>query len=288
MTSTRVEKFSTDGEPDDYSYIFEVLGNKVEKNGVFNRVPLDVVCKVEEDIMLASMKHVVAATVENKPVIIGLGPGRCGTMSLAVLLACQQDIVAHHESEPRLSWDASFYDFISKWASLFYLVKPSLPIVADIANWWLPFVPHILDISNNVRFICLRRNIDEIVESFMLKVPTTSHWTLKTSTHWNKYWNRQHDFSRCFPDYDLPKEEGCRKYVEDYYREVEKWKERTPYLFKIFDIDDLNTEEGVVSILSFCGIPKDKMRIETPHINRTTKKHEEIMGHVKDQFGEDF
>ena len=288
MTSTYVEKNITEKGDIKYKYIFEVLGNKVSKIARFEEFNLEAIVRNEEGLLLKSLLALLYSFTGHRNVIIGLGPGRCGTMSLAILLSAQESMVVHHEGEPRLSWNASIYEFIAKWSSLFYAISPPLPIIVDIANWYLPFVPYILKSNDKVKFICLRRDIDEIVNSFMLKVPNTSHWTDKKSKYWNKNWERSHDYRKHFPKYDLPKEEGCRKYVEEYYSSAENYAERLPNKFKIFNVNALNTEEGVKSILSFCGMLEDKMQIEHPYINRTTATHRKIMRKYKDTFGKDF
>ncbi len=125
----------------------------------------------------------------------------------------------------------------------------------------------------------------------MRKVPTTSHWTHMHSEHWNKYWRRGHYYRKRFPQYDLPKEEGCRRYVKEYYEECEEYEKSMPENFRIFDIEDLNSYEGVRSILEFCGISEEEMEIDEvfgTHINMTTDDHVRTVEACKEKYGEDY
>jgi hypothetical protein len=291
MTSTKVTKTLTEDGKIIYKYLFEVLSNTVEKHGIFPDVSVEQVHKVSESLFINSLLAVLRTFVGQTKVIIGLGPGRCGTMSLSIILAAQKDVMAHHESEPGLDWDSSIYEFIGKWASLFYFVAPILPFVADIANWYLPFVPYILEVNPKAKFVCIRRDIEEVVASFMLKVSTTSHWTDIGSEHWHASWERGHHYRKRFPKYDLPKEEGCRRYVTEYYKQCEEYAKDLPDNFRIFDIEVLNSEDGIKSILEFCGIKREECSIDEiveTHINKTTDHHRKIVRRFKDEYGEEF
>jgi hypothetical protein len=291
MTSTEVTKTILENGKTKYDFAFEVLGNKAEKYGTFPDVSVEQMHNISEGLLVNSLLSVLKTFLGDRRVIIGLGPGRCGTMSLAFMFALQKNLIVHHESEPGLDWDASMFEFIGKWASLFYYVRPSLPIITDIANWYLPFVPHIREINPTAKFVCLRRDIEEVVTSFMLKVTTTSHWTLPQSEHWHPHWERGHHFRNRFPKYDLPKEEGCRRYVTEYYELCDEYATLIPNDFRIFDIETLNSEDGVRSILEFCGISEKDSNIDEivgTHINQIGDGHRKSMRELKDRFGEDF
>jgi hypothetical protein len=242
----------------------------------------------EKDILSGAMIGLLRSILVNKRVIIGLGPGRCGTMSLAVFLAAQPTVMSHHESNPKLKWDASIFEFVGKWADLFYNLEYPLPILSDVAFWYLPFVDYIKYVCPSTKFVCLRRDKDEIVESFMLKYVDTSAWTDRNSKHWRTEWVGGNTFLDSFPSYDLPKKEGCKRYVDEYYDKAEELEQKYYEDFKIFDIDALNTDNGKRAILEHCGVEKDMMRIEGLFkTNRTGEEHVRLQRIWKDRFGED-
>jgi hypothetical protein len=291
MTSTKVIKTLMEDGKVEYEYLFEVLQNYVSKSAILPNNNSEILDGSSEKFLVKSLLGVLKTFVGDKQVVIGLGPGRCGTMSLAMILAMQRSVVVHHESEPGLNWDADIYAFIGKWARLFYHVTPVLPIIADVAHWYLPFVPNILEVNPTAKFVCLKRDIEKIVTSFMYKVPDTSHWTIKYCKHWHEKWNRGHAYRERFPHYDLPKEEGCRHYVTKYYKACEDYTQQIPNNFRIFDIEALNTEKGVRSILEFCGLSEEDMNFEgsiSIHVNQITDSHRKQIRRLKNEFGEDF
>jgi hypothetical protein len=270
------------------------LSNKPEiiKYTKFGDIHISDILRRDVVFLKKSLLNSLNTCLGNRNVIIGLGPGRCGTMSLATLLAYQEQIIAHHESKPRLGWHATVYEFIGKWARLFSEIAYYAPIVADVAFWYLPHVASILAVCPNTKFVCLRRNVEEVVNSFMLKYPYTSAWTFSDSEHWHKEWDSRHGFIGAFPQYDLPKKDGCRRYVTEYYATCEDYAEQMPNNFRIFDIDMLNTKEGVRSILEFCGLSGESVVRDDSnicvHTNRTVGKHKDLVRKFKDEFGEDF
>lgn len=229
--------------------------------------------KLAARLLLNSLQSLLC----EKDVVVGLGPGRCGTMSLAVLLAYQQRIISHHESHPHLNWNSTIFDFVGKWSKLFYEAAFPLPILADTAFWYLPFVWHINCVCPKARFICMHRNYEDIVNSFMLKYPSTSPWTRMDSKHWNEKWERNHEYIERFPQYDLPKEEGCMKYVEEYYKKAKEYENTYDGYFRIFDINCLNSEEGMKEILKYCGLNENEMNCDKIiRTNFTVEHHKKI------------
>ena len=261
---------------------------EIEKDFYVPNVKAEVMHRKEKKILEGLLLNTLRTLLGNKKVIIGLGPGRCGTMSLSLLFAAQPAVISHHESNPKLRWESSVFEFMGKWADLFANLAFQLPIMSDVAFWYLPFVDYIKYVCPNTKFVCLRRGEEEIVQSFMLKYYDTSAWTDKSSEHWRTEWVRGNTFLDSFPSYDLPKEEGCRRYVKEYYEIAKTLEKRYSEDFKIFDIDCLNSEEGRLAILTHCGIDKSMMHTDTQFsTNKTTELHENLQRQWKDRFGEE-
>lgn len=276
-----------------YTLYFETtLGDEPEITKSFRVGKMDgsiLTAEKMKDMSLVLL-NTLHAFLGEKPVLIGLGPGRSASMSLATFFAMQKQVISHHESNPRLNWDSNIFEFIGKWSALFATMAHHLPIMADTASWYLPHVPLIKFVCPYTKFVCIYRDIDEVVESFMLKNPKTSQWTHRFSKHWRKEWVVNH-FNTGFPKYDLPKREACKKYVEEYYEMAAIYEKAYPTDFKIFDIDMLNSIEGRKEILSHCLIPEDKMQGLSDQteirMNLTTDMHKELVEERKRKYGKD-
>lgn len=282
--------FETKGDEELYSckYITGAQETpEIRKTVAFVRPTWQNFLKREAYIVKATLLNTLQATLGDKQVIIGLGPGRSGSMSLSLLFSYQTEITAYHESKPSLGWYATVYEFIGKWARFFAEIQCPTPIVADVAFWYMPFVEEILYVCPRTKFVCIYRDIEQVVRSKLIKAPSTSYWTLRNSKHWNKNWNHLHIMIGSQAQYDLPKEEGCRRFVTEYYETAEKYQEKYPNSFKIFPIDHLNSKEGMAAILDFCEV-KEQRTDTVIHVNRTAEIHQQVLRSYKDKFGEDF
>jgi hypothetical protein len=128
--------------------------------------------------------------------------------------------------------------------------------VVDIALWNLPYVTSILAKYHDTKFICLKRDKELVVKSFVRKTPKRNHWTRFDSEHWDEtQWPKEKKcpYKGCYPRFDVGKEEAIGLYW-DYYDAVSATYEISfPDNFRIFPVEDLNTRDGCESILSFAG-----------------------------------
>lgn len=192
-------------------------------------------------------------------IVIGLGTGRCGTHSLSLLLSTQKGFEITHELG-KFNWsndEAMVSQFFQAMKAYAEESDGRVKTVGDVASWYLNYVEYIINQKWDVVFICLKRDIDETVHSFSKKVPNYNHWTDKDSKYWKKYPKSPWDAR--YPKYDAEKRQALIEYVKNYHKRSEQWQERRPDIFRIFDINDLNTEDGQRSILSHARIPEDKM-----------------------------
>tara|TARA_Y100001972_G_C7616541_1_gene309200 strand:- start:47 stop:676 length:630 start_codon:yes stop_codon:yes gene_type:complete len=176
--------------------------------------------------------------------VIGLGTGRCGTTSLSKLLQ-KVGLSVPHELRPVVNWSTG------KAKDRLNLIK-SLNLDGDVAFWYLNLVEDMNKISENIRFICLERNIDEVVYSYLNKTIGRNHWINHDGTRWHKdpIWDQ------CYPKYNIVKKsEAIRLYCEEYQRRSREF-EKNMDNFKIFHINSLNSKSGVQSILKFLNIDK--------------------------------
>lgn len=192
--------------------------------------------------------------------IIGLGTGRCGTVSLATLLDAQPNVSVTHESTPLLPWTISLRDLDDKLESLMHR---NVRMAGDIAYYYLPYVEHIILRSPDVKFVCLRRAKEEVVRSYMVKTEGRNHWMV----HDGNDWTLDPKWDPTYPKFNATnKESAVSAYWDTYYEEVERLVKSHPTSVQIFDIEkSLNTAEGVNELLEFVGIPQSDRVLHVGH-----------------------
>ena len=198
--------------------------------------------------------------------VFGLGPGRCGSASLAWLLNEQEGALVSHELFPILPWHTDDNATIQfRWEQLHHqshlhnttgdVGSYYLPWISFLLNSWAA-IPHLRD-SFNFRFIVLKRPVEELVPSFLLKFERQNNNPLQDHSGAERVIN---EWDACFPKYnDVSLEEATRAYCEDYYARAETYQEKYPEQVKIFDMNSLNTEDGVKSILDFAGVKNQRV-----------------------------
>jgi len=240
-------------------------------------------------------------------IVIGLGSGRTGTASLSHMIGSQRDAICFHELNPagstfsgnpqpalntiaefqkildggeknRLAIDYSRPASVATYAELQKM--ESVGLLGDIAYYYLTYVDEILAVNQNVRFVCIKRDRHETIESWLVKSAIyrwRSLWladwlkSLITRTPFYKaknYW-QEHDGSRykhdsvwdsTFPKFEASsRREAIGKYWDYYYAEAEKTAERHPENFRIFPIEAMSSPEGQKEILNFIGIDEEEM-----------------------------
>lgn len=194
-------------------------------------------------------------------VLIGLGTGRCGTLSLSMLLNSQPHAHVTHEAfKYRLDWYADSDSIRTKLGAI---LERSGHLVGDVHSTWLPHVRVILEHVPECRLICLKRPRQEVISSFVAWVGTDNHW--QAEAHAGKW-------SPCYPKYAClgSREAAIGVYWDDYYDEIARLRGEFPGSLQVFATQDLNTQEGVSRLLAFAGIKPDSRRLVHFHAHRGT------------------
>jgi len=219
--------------------------------------------------------------------IIGFGTGRCGTNSLTTLLG-RQGAYATHEIR-LLPWETDIWELYgilarmivftsgeeSKYPVKFYhlwqyIEKKQMPpaieeeirflydktegMVADVNFSWLNYIEDALMLFPDLRAVCLKRNREDTVKS----------WLLKDYDLWTIHGNDIPEGTRpLFPLFDLPLKEAVGAYWDEYYRRAGDLEKKYPDNVKIFyDFKPLNEEHCQRRLLDFIGIPREKQVIK--------------------------
>lgn len=185
-----------------------------------------------------------------KNIIIGLGTGRCGTVSLTRLLNLQNSCVASHESVARSSqngetWGKNFTELVN------YIDNKSEKFVCEVSFYNLPYVEQLINRYDNVKFVIMKRDRQETIDSYMKKTSGRNHWQTHDGTHYRK----------CEWDSTYPKFEGVDKtdsigmYWDYYYNMCSDIDQSLCYTI---NTNDLNDEAKCLDMLSFCGFESPK------------------------------
>lgn len=183
-------------------------------------------------------------------IIIGLGSGRCGTVSLAHLLNLQQHCHASHECVGPGDWYGAFdplKDVVTKHTdgNLFS---------CDVSLYNLPHVDNYIKAFPNVKFIILRRNISDTVESFMSKTVGRNHWQAHNGIEYKPC-----DWDTAFPKFPAENKEcAIGKYWHMYYSACAKI---DPSRCFWFETDKLNNKDACIEMLEWCGFSNPKYKL---------------------------
>ena len=204
-----------------------------------------------------------------KRLLIGLGTGRCGTLSLATVLDAQYQASVTHEFNWRLPWIPITSYLNIQLTSIFNLQVGEQ--VGDVGFYYLPYAEKIINTYPDSRLICLKRDMDDTTASQMRAGESLHH--MHVVDEGSKYFD--HDkcdlsnlenriFRNCFPKYDLPEKKAWEQYWKDYYTVAERLQSKYPTNFGIFDMEEtLNTADGQNKMLEFAGT---KSRFILTHI----------------------
>lgn len=200
--------------------------------------------------------------------LIGCGTGRCGTRSLAKLINdCPGWRCGHeHIVTGPLPWNIDIgmaYDQI-EWFN-------NRNRIGNVAYYFLPYIELMLDEVIGLRVVCLKRNREDTVESFMRWM--ARRWELPRNP-WAKRdderWTYLPTWDITYPKIDIPledlePEDHKRKQIElywnQYYEQAEWLEDNYPNQFKIFSIDALNEKEKQEKLFDFIGVKNPNFQL---------------------------
>lgn len=187
--------------------------------------------------------------------ILGVGTGRCGTKSLVRLLAQQPGTTATHERfQDRVRWDCPpglwplrlWRDTARKEGA-----QSEARVRAEVALHWTPHIRTFLEWADRdgrpLRVVGLKRGREATIDSYMRWKPGADHW----SYHGDRAY-KPDDWDHCYPPEmeAESKREAIGLFWDRVYSTLESIEDER---LKVFRTSDLNSEEGVRSILSHCG-----------------------------------
>lgn len=211
----------------------------------------------------------VGGVAVEKTLIIGLGTGRCGTMSLARLLNAQPGAAVTHETSPALPWEPRAEHLASIRVRVAQLLARPARLVGDVALYYLGYVPAILDAFPAARVLVLQRDRAETVASYLRWMdakngPGADHWRA------DRPGPNGCGFDACYPKF--PPEAGDRAeriglYWDAYYARARELAERFPQSVRIFPTEALNHPDQVAAVLDWAGVPESPRSVQVVRAN---------------------
>jgi hypothetical protein len=177
-------------------------------------------------------------------IIIGLGTGRCGTVSLSNLLNSQKDSFFSHEWDESHKWDSNIYYFKNYLEGLGCL--PLIDFYGDVSFYNLPYCTDLQKLYTNIKFIILKRDRQETINSYIAKTPGRNHWQAHDGSSF-----RFCNWDKCYPKFNANnKADAIGMYWDMYYEQCSKLDQSKCYHL---NTEDLNNEEKCLDMLSFCN-----------------------------------
>ncbi|MFC1884628.1 hypothetical protein ACFL2O_07645 [Thermodesulfobacteriota bacterium] len=198
---------------------------------------------------------------DTRQLVIGLGTGRCGTVSLMKILNAQPGLNFSHESRPVLPWKFSEKKIDEKMKQI---MSYDGTIVGDIAFFYLPYVEYILGKNPSTKFVCLQRPKNEVVKSYLQKTYFNNPWIIHDGKKWLHY-----EWDDCYPKYNVKsKSRAIGLYWDHYHREIHRLMELYPKNISLYDMTlYLNESDRIRELLHFVGVKMEDAQILTVKTN---------------------
>ena len=196
--------------------------------------------------------------MSKQQLVIGLGTGRSGTVSLSKFLNTHEGIRMFHEGiinktrRKTFKWQGEDNDVVS-WIRLLKSEFPDAMVLGDVGFYYLQYVDSLVEAFPDVQFIVMERNKAEVVESFMKKTRGRNHW----KNHNGLWWRKNPEWDKSFPKYRLlSKRKAVAKYWDEYNTTVSSLMTKYPNRFLLVRLEDFNsagTRNAILDFLRFEG-----------------------------------
>ena len=223
----------------------------------------------------------------NKQLIISIGTGRCGSVSLSKFLSAQESISVLHEGRldslkirKLIKW-GNDEDNLFEWLEFLLSLKEN-KFVGDTGMYYLPYIEQIINRYPQVKIIVMERDKEEVVKSYIKKTTGRNHWF----DHDGKEWEKDDKWDPCYPKYDIiNKEKALEKYWEDYKNQTDNLILKFPDKIKKWTIQSLNTLNGKNEILNFLNYNLDRnINQEFKHNTKLKSEKENFLNKIKKWF----
>jgi len=165
--------------------------------------------------------------LSDKKVIIGLGSGRCGTVTLYKILNRYNADVSHEKMQ--MPWEFNLTELHHNIENMEHRYQP---VVGDVACWWLNYVDYMKENVKDIKFVCLKRNKQDTLNSFMERFKYEDYWTEKGM--FPEYIDGIQTLTGVFPVLPLKDKRAALSFYYDLYYQIAE--EHVGNNFRIFDM----------------------------------------------------
>ena len=201
---------------------------------------------------------------KDKKVILGCGTGRCGTFTLAHILR-KSGVNMSHEMYGKTKLRLEFKIDKEKFLKLCkYFERLEDKAVGDSDLVYFRYLELFIEKYPDIMIICLKRNKEDTVKSFVKKCEGKNWWF----KHGYKKWiNDVVNFIR-FPKYETEDlEETIGLYWEHYYEEIDRIRKKHYKNILMIETEKLSYRETQTQIYDFCDISKTDRVFDETHYN---------------------
>lgn len=212
---------------------------------------------------LRALLRVRASRRDPGRVVLGLGPGRCGSTSLTALLATAPESCCTHENPPAVHWVPAREQVELHWQR-FHELTSRFALAFDAAHWWLNLCDEFFARFPTGRAIGLCRNEEACVRSFA-SIKGTGRGSIN---HWapphNGIWQTA-PWDPTYPSFPLPagaaddpdraRQIAIAEYVRDYNARMRALADRYPDRVLLVATEDLDDPIVQRQVGEFAGVP---------------------------------
>ena len=214
-------------------------------------------------------------------VVIGIGPGRCGSTSLSQMLGTIPDSCCTHEGPPPIFWQPML-EQVEFHVRRFALLAQYHSVVSDVSHWWLNAVDQVWERLPEANVIGLVRDPEECAESFMriqgFGKGSLNPWAAPGHDFW-----QAGGWDATYPSYPVPdlakhdpdrvKLEQITRYVREYNAQMTQLAARRPDRVKLAPTDTLSSPEVQAEIFAMAK-HRAKPNLETQREKRARRQEE--------------
>jgi hypothetical protein len=153
-------------------------------------------------------------------------------------------------------------------------------VVGDVAYYYLPYLKRLIETIPGLKVVCLKRDRQEVIDSYMRQTQGWNHWY----EHDGQLWAHDPFWDVTYPKYPIAhKPDAIGAYWDEYYGTIQHIADQHPGNVQLMDTETLNTRAGQDTIFDFIGISEahrhylDDCRYNvgerTPRSNKTVNAH---------------
>ena len=174
-----------------------------------------------------------------KQLIISIGTGRSGSVSLSQFLSHQQKMRVLHEGKIEekgirtlIKWENDTAQLFN-WITYLSNFNSDEYFYGDTGMYYLPYIKLIIQKYQNVKIIGLVRDKESVVNSYLNKTEGRNHWF----NHNGEDWKKDEKWDPCYPKYnESNKKKALELYWEEYNETTKTLQTEFPEQIKMWTI----------------------------------------------------